>query len=182
MTDSELMPDEVYCALITALNWVYEADVKAIAAIPDPDSTRCDRTCPGWALFDEGRGMGLMVERCDDCDRFQTDTGAMNHVMMRLGEEMAKRHFFEVDRDELEHLQERYKPVFITDNGGGFTVVNADGTPCSRVPRYGLWAKTGSGKLEVAETSDDLEYLRKRWGQEIPFHIIEASDRTREKT
>lgn len=28
MTGPELMPDDIYCALITALNWIYEAEVK----------------------------------------------------------------------------------------------------------------------------------------------------------
>jgi hypothetical protein len=84
-----------------ALEWVYEECVKEInASSAEP---RCDPGCPGWAVFDEDRGMGRVVQRCDSCKMFLNDDAAMTYAMIRLQNAMTRRRNLELTGAEDEN-------------------------------------------------------------------------------
>ena len=56
------------------------------------------------------------------------------------------------------YLTEGKKAVFYTDFGKSF---KAGGMT---IPRYSAWGDMGRGKPEVIETSDDLDKLKKKYG------------------
>ena len=54
-------------------------------------SQRCDRTpdddcesCPGWAVFTIEAVGPATVQRCDECQRFDSDEAAVRHVLGEL--------------------------------------------------------------------------------------------------
>ena len=36
--------------------------------------------CPGWAVFECNTAWGEEIERCDECERFESDTAALEYV------------------------------------------------------------------------------------------------------
>ena len=53
---------------------------------------------------------------------------------------------------------------FITDMQRTLPVRNQKGKVMGQIQRYAVWTNLGRGKPEVAELSDDLKYLKKKWG------------------
>lgn len=54
---------------------------------------------------------------------------------------------------------------FITDLGENLECRGEDGTVAMTLPRYGVWVyDAGKGKPQVVESSDNLEYLRTKYG------------------
>ncbi|MCK9227607.1 MAG: hypothetical protein M0P30_07430 [Syntrophorhabdaceae bacterium] len=55
--------------------------------------------------------------------------------------------------------------LFITDLGETMECRKEDGAVEIIVPRYGVWVyDAGKGKPQVVEASDDLEYLKTKYG------------------
>lgn len=55
-----------------------------ISECTDRRQTRmCSKLCPGW-LVDNGGESARIVQRCDDCKRFEHDDGACRHVVREL--------------------------------------------------------------------------------------------------
>ena len=53
--------------------------------------------------------------------------------------------------------------TFISDMGRELEVSKVDGSSMGNIPRYAVWTNLGRGKSEVAELSNDLSYLMKKW-------------------
>ncbi|MAG24172.1 hypothetical protein CMI47_01205 [Candidatus Pacearchaeota archaeon] len=62
--------------------------------------------------------------------------------------------------------------VFITDLGRTLELRDEEGNVKDTLGRYGAWMDLGRGKPEVAEISDDLEYLRSKYGVESDVIVI----------
>ena len=65
--------------------------------------------------------------------------------------------------------------AYITDFGQPLRVTLPDGSEAEPIPRYGVWLwNSARQRHEVAETSDDLEALRAKYGQAVPVIPIGA--------
>ena len=53
--------------------------------------------------------------------------------------------------------------TFITDMGEKPKIKNTATGEMMELNQYGYWCDMGKGKPEVKETSDDLEYLKKKY-------------------
>jgi hypothetical protein len=168
----ELMSAKMYERLIEALLWLEKRE----SAKEPKEENQCFPGCPGWAVFDECRGMGLVVQRCDVCNRFKEDGAAMDHAMKRLGEEMFKKHWADVDKQEQEYMLENSTPLCISDNGISLTL-RQDSGEGQKIGRYAVWVvHQRQSKATVAETSDDARYLQNRWGKDLPVVPIKSGE------
>ena len=60
---------------------------------------------------------------------------------------------------------------FITDNGGGITLVSTDET--IHLERYGVWVpRPWDRKPEVVKVSNDLEALQAEFGPDLPVYEL----------
>ncbi len=72
-----------------------------------------------------------------------------------------------MDNELYERIVNEFEPTgkgFITDFGKSFEAIDAKtGKVAMVIPRYGYWDDKGRGKPETVESSDDLEYLMKKY-------------------
>jgi hypothetical protein len=92
-----MLSDKAYNDLLEALDWAWVED--SVMA-KSRTYQGCDPACPGWVVSDQNRGMGRIVEKCDDCAVFQHDENAMDHAVKLLGAAMMARHYTEVKGQE----------------------------------------------------------------------------------
>jgi len=71
------------------------------------------------------------------------------------------------------------KPRAIQDNFESIPYFDETGKQIDTLPRYAVWGYKGhwSGKNEVVECSDSLEYLKGKYGKDLPMFTIDDLNR-----
>jgi hypothetical protein len=67
-----------------------------------------------------------------------------------------------INEDDTHYIKNK-KYEFILDMKEEHDVFNQDGSLYMKLPRYAFWANKGKNKPEVVESSNDLEYLMKKY-------------------
>jgi hypothetical protein len=66
----------------------------------------------------------------------------------------------------------KYQPPFISDMVTSLELVTDNGSTM-KIGRYGVWVYyVARGKYQVEETSDDLDYLQKKYGPGLPVEPV----------
>ena len=75
-------------------------------------------------------------------------------------------------RDLINVTEQEDSPYFITDMGHTQPVIDKrTGKTIFMLPQFGVWGDKGRGKPEVIESSNDLEYLKKKYNTEQVIKI-----------
>ena len=70
------------------------------------------------------------------------------------------------------HKGQCYKGSFITDFGKRLKMVETGTGKVTYLPRYAVWGEKGRDRNEVIETSNNLKYLKNKWGKNLKVGVI----------